>query len=469
MRLLVIGMPLPNQRIDNYSFFNAPSFFDYDAMLVEPSALVQAVEEITGGGGTHATAADEPVVNAPTRGPNVGLGDFMRRRRDETQRLLDRGGTVAVFARPNYPLTFVSGFGGADQYSWLPTPVGLSYGEPYLMPAFGTQVVLTDSASSVAPFIEGYERWFHYRAYFAENTPAFAAVAHVFARSIGGAAVGVRFAVGRGQIIFLPAMFDVPAGDPRFNLATTLINCLAQSVHAAAEEPAPAWVDTVSFPGAEVYEAALQQAATQLEAANQGYTEARTRLDEVARYRRLLWQEGTYGLEPVVRDAFQLLGFTVTTDLDTPATIVADGQTAFLEVEGSTETVVEWPYFRLQKRLEKDLLNTREPKKGIIVVNGQRLAPLADRTQPYTDALRIAAENYRYALLTSSALADLVREAQRRPEPQTLQRLRGLIFAMAGDQLPDGFPAAHLNAANGSSEPENPVGAGDVSPDVSAG
>src|SRR5580700_11174361 len=155
MRLLVIGMPLPNQKIDNYSFFSAPSFFDYDAVLVEPAALVQTIEEITNGGGTHTTAGDEPVVNAPSRGPNVGLADFMRRRRDETQRLLDRGGAVAVFARPNHPLPFVAGFGAADQYSWLPAPPGLSYSEPYLLPAFGTQVVLTDSASSAAPFIEG--------------------------------------------------------------------------------------------------------------------------------------------------------------------------------------------------------------------------------------------------------------------------------------------------------------------------
>ena len=364
MRLLVIGMPLPNQRIDNYSFFNAPSFFDYDAMVVDPAALVQTIEEITAGGGTHSTAADEPVVNAPSRGPHVGLADFIRRRREETERLLARGGTVAVFARPSYPLPFVAGFGGADQYSWLPAPSGLSYAEPYLLPAFGTEVLMSDSASSVAPFVDGYGRWFHYRAYFAENTPAFSAVAHVFARSIGGAAIGVRFSIGKGQIFFLPAMFDVPAGDPRFNLATTLLNCLAQSVHAAAEEPAPAWTDSVSFPGAEAYEQAVQEASSRLEAANEAYSEARTRLNEVARYRSLLWQEGAYGLEPVVRDAFQLLGFVVTADPDTPAVLTADDRMAFLEVEGSTETVVEWPYFRLQKRLEKDLLSTRQPKKG---------------------------------------------------------------------------------------------------------
>lgn len=447
MRLLVIGMPLPNQRIDNYSFFSAPSFFDYDAILVEPSAIVQAIDEVVGGGGTHATAADEPIVNAPSRGLSVGLADFLRRRRDETERLLERGGTVAVFARPSHSLPFIAGLPGADQYGWLPAPPALAYAEPYLVPGFGTQVVLTDSSSAVAPFIDGYERWFHYRAYFAEHMPTFAASGRVFARSIGGAAIGVRFSIGRGQVIFLPAMFDVPAGDPRFNLATTLLSCLTQSVHAAAEEEAPEWAASVSFPGGAPLEAALEQAAQQLEEVQQRYENAKTQLDQVVRYRRLLWQSGRYGLEPVVRDAFQLLGFSVTLDPDTPAVMDADGRTAFLEVEGAREAVVEWPYFRLQKRLEKDLLATRQPKKGVIVVNGNRLMPPSERGPSYSDALRIAAENYRYALLTSEALSELVREAQQHPEPESLKRLRDLVFETVGDTRPEGFPISREAAS----------------------
>ncbi|MEZ4482119.1 MAG: hypothetical protein R3B97_13390 [Dehalococcoidia bacterium] len=35
MRLLVVGFPMPEPRIDNYNPFNAPSFFDYDAMVVD--------------------------------------------------------------------------------------------------------------------------------------------------------------------------------------------------------------------------------------------------------------------------------------------------------------------------------------------------------------------------------------------------------------------------------------------------
>lgn len=441
MQLLVVGMPLPNPRIDNYSFFSAPSFFDYDAVLIEPASISELIEEVVAGTGSgQTTAAQEPLVNAPTAGLNVGLADLIRRRRDETERLLERGGTVAVFARPNVTHPQVAGFAGADRYSWLPAPAGLAYAEPYLVPAFGTQVTVTDSSHPLAVFADTYANWFHYRAYFSERHPTLGPLTHVFARSIGGAAVGFELRYGRGKIIFLPAMFQIPAGDPRFKLATMLLDGLTQTVHAAVEATPPDWAGRATLPGTDQLEAAEQQAARQLDEAIERHREASAALDQVQRFRRLLWQEGRYGLEPVVREAFQMLGFYVNLDLDRPAVLEADGRTAFLEVEGSQETVVEWPYFRLQKRLERDLLDTQKPKKGIIVVNGQRLAPPDDRGRPFTETLRVAAENYGYALLRSDQLFMLVRAALSDADDDSRRYLRNLIWEMSGSQTPEGFP-----------------------------
>jgi hypothetical protein len=441
-------MPLPNQRIDNYSFFSAPSFFDYDAILVDPAAVTQSINDVLSGTVAHATAADEPIVNAPTAGLNVGLADLLRRRRDETERLLARGGTIAVFARPNQTFRFITGFPAADMYCWLPVPDDMAYREPYLVPAFGTQVVVTDGSSAMAPFVNAFQSWFHYRAYFAEHLAEFAGKGQIFARSVGGAAVGVRFQIGEGSLYFLPAMYSTPEGEPRFNLAQTLLGCLTQSVHAAADEAPPDWISSVHMPGAEPLEVAVEQAHERLDEATERYEEAKTQLDTVAHFRRLVWQEGRYGLEPAVREAFQLLGFKVGMDVDTPAILEADGRTAFLEVEGSDEPVVEWPYFRLQKRLEKDLIATRNVKKGVIVVNGLRRVPPNERTESYSDALRIACENYRYALLTGEGLLDLVRAAQGDSSEESLRRLRDLVFQTTGDRLPVGFPHADATTSD---------------------
>ena len=36
MRLLSIGYPMPHRLIDNHTIFNAPTLFDYDAIIVDP-------------------------------------------------------------------------------------------------------------------------------------------------------------------------------------------------------------------------------------------------------------------------------------------------------------------------------------------------------------------------------------------------------------------------------------------------
>jgi len=95
--------------------------------------------------------------------------------------------------------------------------------------------------------------------------------------------------------------------------------------------------------------------------------------------------------------------------------------------------VLEYPYFRLQKRLEKDLLATKEAKRGLIIANGQcRQAP-EERTAPLSETLRIAAENYRYALLSTERLLEMVRCVLEKPhDPVRRAMLRQRLLAASG-------------------------------------
>ena len=46
MRLLAIGYPLPNVNIDNYNALTAPSYFDYDAMFIDPASITKVVRTL---------------------------------------------------------------------------------------------------------------------------------------------------------------------------------------------------------------------------------------------------------------------------------------------------------------------------------------------------------------------------------------------------------------------------------------
>lgn len=431
MRILSIGFPLPNPSIDNYTFLQAPSFDDYDAVLVEPAQISRVIEDVLTRAAEHQTYSGEPVLNEPS-GPFVtGLADHLERRRGEVERLLAAGKLLIIFTRPNVPHSHVLGLPGYDRYAWLPAPAGVSYRPPHLLPADGRGAAVVDDGHPLSDMLARFQNWFTYRAIFSERLAAFPDNGSVLMRSPGGAPIGVELRVGAGRIVFLPALEDVPAGDSRFELATLTIDAVKGLIGGETEADAPAWAREYTLPGLDTIEAEQAEAESVLTDARNRVEEIRARASDLAGLRRLLWAEGQYALEPAVRHAFELLGFEVEPNPERPAVLRADGRTAFLEVEGSREAVDQRVYIRLQRRVEKDLLTTREAKKGIAVVNGRRRRAPGDRVESYTEPLRAACEANGFALITGPRLFDLVRGALD-ADDDTRRALREEIWAATG-------------------------------------
>src|SRR5436190_8213746 len=123
-------------------------------MVVDPAALPKLIAGVEESGGLYLTYADEPVADAPTSSSTVGLADLLRRRREETRRLLAKGGLVICFAYPDVPHPNVTGFTGCHRYYWLPAPEGTDYGLKYLLPGEGVSVSGTDYEHPFADYLE---------------------------------------------------------------------------------------------------------------------------------------------------------------------------------------------------------------------------------------------------------------------------------------------------------------------------
>jgi hypothetical protein len=436
VRVLLVGFPLPNPSFDNYDFLQAPSLYDYDAVVIEPGQISKVIEDVLARTEDHQTYAGEPVLNEPAGPFIVGLADQLQRRRDETERLLAAGKLLIVFARPNVPHSHVLGLPGYDRYSWLPAPPNVMYRPSHLVPADGRGVTLEDAAHPFGPLIDRFQNWFTYRAAFSERLPDFPSYGRVLMRSPGGAAIGVEMKVGPGRILFLPALEDVPTGDMRFELATALLDAVKRVMGGEGDEDAPPWAAEFTMPGLAESESSVAEARQAAQEAHDRLTEAETRAADLGKFRRLLWVGTQPGLDPIVRAAFRELGFHVEYNENNPMTLYADGETAFVEVDGADESVPEWPYFRLQRRLEKEMLTTHMPKKGVVVINGWRRRAPEKRPPQASPALRIACENYRYALITTTHLFDLVRSARTDDSQENLRAIRTTIMNAEGPLLP---------------------------------
>jgi hypothetical protein len=221
MRILSLGFPLPGPSVDNHTFVSAPTFFDYDAIVVDPNALSQLIVEVLGGSAEHRTRSGELVTIEADDHATIALAHLLRDRRDETGRLIARGGLVVCLAYPNAGHA-VPGFADCDRYCWLPAPPGLAYREPLLRRGYGTQLAPAEVEHPFSRFIEQFRATLAYQAYFDDETPGFADAGSVFARSAGGAAVGVELRLDRGRAVFLPPPARPLAGDQRYEFSDAL-------------------------------------------------------------------------------------------------------------------------------------------------------------------------------------------------------------------------------------------------------
>ncbi len=237
MHTLILGLPLPHVTFDNYSFLSAPSLFDYDRMVVEMSALSDAVEEVVGGSQEHHTFGGQTVVNGPTGPRTFSLAEVLKLRGLEAERLLARGGLVVCFAYPDIPHEGIEGLPGWRRYDWLPAPEGFSFAE-HLIAGYGKLGVdIAESEHSFAPYVEEFGARLAFQAYVLEQEEGLRQDRQVFARSPGGAAVGVELAVGPGHIVLLPPIGGLDYSQDRTPLANVLHRCLEHQQGNETKQP----------------------------------------------------------------------------------------------------------------------------------------------------------------------------------------------------------------------------------------
>ncbi len=431
MRLLAIGSPLPHIDIDNYSFLTAPSFFDYDALYVDPISVTAHVKQLLDGAKEFDSFDGRPVLNAATTATAVSIADQLRRRGEETQRLLESGGVVIVAGRPNATLGGVLGFEGCDRYGWLPAPAGMAWAPPYLKAAEGRTIRIVREEHPLATLLRDYRRELGVRAVFDDRQQLFRQNGTTIATGGWGVPHTVEFAVLAGKVIFMPPLIDEMSYF-RSEFAEKLMDAVAQIAGTARVEPAPNWASSLALPGLEQLEAELESASRSAEEAAARLESTREQHDTLATHRRLLTEDGR-GLLDAVSSALTLLGFAVNRAEGGGLEATTDGETVFIECEGSRDDVVEWPYVRLQRRLEKRLLAESGKARGIVVANGHRSLPPEDRPdRQWSDPLRIACENYQYTLVTSQTLFGLVRRTLGGADEAALTGMRRRLTGTSG-------------------------------------
>jgi hypothetical protein len=316
---------------------------------------------------------------------------------------------VVVLARPNATQSGIVGFEGCDRFSWLPAPPGVAWAPPFIRAAEGKTVRITAEEHVFAPVLRDFRKSIAVRAILDDQHPAMAATGRVIARGGSNVAIAMEFPVLEGRVIFLPALIE-ETGSNRSKLASRIVDALTLITADPDAEAESQWERALAVPGLEQVEAEVEEAGQAASEASARLETAEVQSNTLRSYRRLLTREGP-GFADAVAEALTLIGFGITAHEGPALTVEADGATIYAECEGSKERVVEWPYVRLQRRLEAKLLASGETPKGLVVVNGFRGKAPESREVQFTEPLKNACENYRYCLVTGETLFAVVQRA----------------------------------------------------------
>lgn len=404
-RILSLGFPMPGPQVDNYNFVSAPSFFDYDAIVVDPSQLSSLIEGVIGGALEARTFGDRVVANAPEGPTQADLAGVLLRRRQETQLALDRGCIVICFAHPPAVHRGIEGTDELDDYYWLPPPQRTTLACPYLLPADGTTAHVVDHQHPLAAFVVSQLANIAYRARFAiEPIADLPDCGRVFVTSEGGAPIGVDLPAASSRVIFLPALKSIPSGDARYAMSDTLQASIRRALGAIAPGAPPPWLAAHPLPGLADRVARLDSARGEFDNARRVLHEAEAVHEQITRYQRLLWQEGSIGLDGAVLDALRLIGCDVYDRSPHERELRAEGVRALVDIEGRERPIDMAPHYRLRQRIERVLESGGDLPRAVLFVNGCRLQRPENRTDEISPSLRLAAETMRYCIAPTSSL-----------------------------------------------------------------
>jgi hypothetical protein len=213
VRTLIIGFPLPNAQFDNHSFLSAPSFSEYQRIVVDQASVSRTIDDVVHGTAAHTTYGGQAVVNGEASAHAFPLRELLDMRRREAEWLLSHGGLIVLIGYPDVPHADIAD-GPWDSYDWLPEPEGFSFQQD-LLAGFGRPgAVLVDGEHPFAPFVQALAPRLAYRVYVNEEAPGIAENGHVFARSEGGVPIAFDIRASEGHLVVLPPVLRPDSDRP---------------------------------------------------------------------------------------------------------------------------------------------------------------------------------------------------------------------------------------------------------------
>jgi len=409
-KVLAIDFRVVGGNVTNASFYNASSFSDYDVVIIDPISISDAWKNI------KPTSDGSLLVYASAdQGFSKGLARTMERRAEETKLLLEKaGGIVICFLRQKGTVLKYKTdryIHPIHRYSWLPRE-GIQrdydFGQ-YFHPTlrYGQEIGEINKNHPFSQYFVALTKKICFEAVIGAS--GLLEVARPIAKNKVGEVVALELSFGEGKFIFLPPPLKSVDED---KISGVLIDCIRKSLHWTKPLMKPDWINKYELPGESEVEKEFEELQGKITILEKKKQSIEARRDKLEMLKGMLYEQGKYGLEPPVREAFRILGFKVLDPEeykeDYDLYIKEPNLTIIGEIEGSNKQMDVQKYRQLLDYVSSKL-EEGENIKGILIGNGFINVDPDKRTEQFTEKAILGCRRQKFCRITTYELFKAIR------------------------------------------------------------
>ena len=437
-RSLSIGWELVHPCIERTDFFSAPSLASADTVFIDPEGISDhwSTQFPTEKDGRRCTYTQYD------RGFGHVLVNLMAKRRTEASDLmLKAGGLILCRLRPRgEALNVISQNARNTQinrYSWLPN-LSLVDRQHQLtfpsnsrfLPRRGKDLVLEKTGNPFEEYLHTFGEKIVYHAVYQDllTTPV-DHFATVLARNKVGDIVSLEIPFGEGRLVLLPPVEGVSSSQE----AAVLMEAATTSILRPAFFAEPDWLPAYPLSGEEALRDESLRLTDRKEKLANKIDEISSKLEQVTRYKRILFTQGRFSLFPAVADAFRALGFDVERMNQHLVLRSEEGDATCISEASEQAAIGVTSYRQLLSLVDHARTAQEEATKGILVVSGSRELDPKRRPTQFTPEVLRGCKSQGFCLLTTYELFKLVQKALAEKEPNTMTEMRRSLLECDGE------------------------------------
>jgi hypothetical protein len=221
--------------------------------------------------------------------------------------------------------------------------------------------------------------------------------------------ISCEIQINGGKIIFIPPL-TLSAPDKETGV---LLDCLRGILEIGFESPPPSWIDKYTLPNETINAEKIMEIEKEI---NKLCVEKRKMEEEqinISKFKGLLYEKGKRALEPLVREAFRLIGFKVLEpkeyDEDYDLYIKEDQITIIGEIEGTDNSAIDVNKYRqLLDYVEHESLKGINCK-GILIGNAFINKDPAERENQFSSHAIKGCERQKFCMITTHQIFEIVK------------------------------------------------------------